>query len=608
MCIVITASVNAQYATSDFIIDGFIEAEETSPEEVLNLIEQYSEKPIVWNECSELDITELPLNLTLRDILIALKRENKEYYNWDSFQKDLGITDRELNAIKLFVTLESPKTGSGSVNNYTSIKKDKYDSTDISKNNLKVRWASPSDWFFGVTAELDQGEPHIWDFYNVSFQTPEMREKLSLIGGSYRMHWGYGLLFTTNLMGTRSSDAVRNVSPKRNRMSNYLGSDENKYLFGLGVNLKANRLTLSPFISVHNYDATIDDGLVKTIRTDGIHSSISQLEAKDALSEKLYGLSALYNLNKANIGVLYFRSNYSYPLEFMNNLANLYGFSLYHSTIYKNINLTGEIAYLSSDEWAIIQTGLIETGNISFCISGRYFSSNFCPIMGYPSKHYSGYPKNEKGIYLGVKIKLRNRWWLSGYADYFSRVQPTEIGEPTPKGDELVADISRNSKRFNVNLKLKRLLEWDESSSQQSKSRINMSGSFSYYILSNYRITARLSNIWSREYESSLNKGMAFSIYSDLESGNGNVITTGVTNFFADSFESRNYLFEPGVPLRFNIVSVHGTGYRAFVVFRRNFDEMFDITLAGKFQKSKEAGEKEWSTTSYIELQMLVDL
>jgi hypothetical protein len=228
--------------------------------------------------------------------------------------------------------------------------------------------------------------------------------------------------------------------------------------------------------------------------------------------------------------------------------------------------------------------------------------------MGYPSKHYSGCPKNEKGVYLGIKIKLRNRWWLSGYADYFSRVCPVKIGEPAPKGNELLADISRNSKRFNVNLKLKRLLEWDESSSQHSKSRINMSGSFSYYIFENYRVTARLSNIWLRQYESSLNEGMAFSIYSDLESKNGDVVTMGVTNFFADLFESRNYLFEPGVPLRFNIVSVHGTGYRAFVVFRRNFSEMFDVTVAGKFQKSKDVGEKDWSTISYIELQMLVDL
>ncbi len=599
--------ISGQTITTDIISDSYLLVDETSSEELWNLIEYYSENPLVWNSCTEDEIEELPLNNALKEMLIDLKKRNKIYYNWKSFQKDLGISKREMEAVSAFIILEERKVGTGSILSYFSIKGNQSEK-DLSKSLVRSRWDYPSGWFIGAITEADKGEPHVCDFYNLTFRSPIVKSDLEVVGGAFRLHWGHGLLFTTNLMNSRSSDAIRNIMPKNERIQNYLGSDENRFLFGSVIKFQTGKWKLFPFYSNHNLDATITGGSVSALKTDGIHQSKSQIKSKDALGERSIGVASLFGTEHAKVGGLFFNSRYSYPLEFLNCAKSLHGFSVFHKFDHKDLTFTGEIAYLNPGDWAVIQSGVIKVGAVSIGVSSRYFSPEFHPLMGYPMKKYSGYPSNEKGFYMGMNVRFKSGWRFSSYTDFYSRIRSDIVGVPIPEGNEVFAGVSRNFRGgHNIDLKLKRCIKWQGSSSDPIEKKYQLKGKLKYYLLNDCFVTTRVSYILVKKDEY-FNKGTAFSVSTNIKINSMSVLTIGATQFYSDDFDSRVYLFEPGIPFTFNMMPLYGTGYRFFIVARRKFNEIFESSVAGKFQSRQNIDEERWIETTSVEFQMLVDL
>ncbi|RKY56678.1 MAG: hypothetical protein DRP89_00925 [Candidatus Neomarinimicrobiota bacterium] len=603
----VNLSIKAQTIATDIISDSYVSVDETSSEELWNLIEYYLENPLVWNSCTEYEIEELPLNNSLKEMLIDSKNRNKIYNNWKSFQKDLGISKREMEIISAFIILEERKVETGSILSYISIKGNQSEK-DLSKSLVRSRWDYPSGWFVGAITEADQGEPHACDYYNLTFRSPVIRTDLELIGGAFRLHWGHGLLFTTNLMNSRSSDAIRNIMPKNERIQNYLGSDENRYFFGSAIKFQTGKWKLFPFYSNHNLDATITDGIVSALKTDGAHRSESQVAAKDALAEQVIGIGSLFDLEHIKIGGLFFNSDYSYPLKFLEFGKSLSGVSLFHKFDYEGLTFTGEFAYLNPGDWAVIQSGVIKMGAVSIGVSSRYFSPEFHPLMGYPMKKYSGYPSNEKGFYMGMNVRFKSGWRFSSYTDFYSRIRSKVVGVPIPKGNDVFVGVSRNFRGgHNVDVKLKRCIKWQESSSDPIEKKYQLKGKLKYYLLNDFFITTRLSYILVKKDEY-FNKGMAFSVSTNIKINSMSVFTMGTTQFYSDGFDSRVYLFEPGIPFTFNMMPLYGTGYRFFIVARKRFNEIFEGSMAGKFQSRRNIDENNWIKTTSVEVQMLVDL
>lgn len=604
---VVNLHLEGQTITADIISDSYISIDETSSEELWNLIEYYLENPLVWNTCTKYEIEELPLNTALKEMLIDLKNRSKVYGNWNSFQKDLGISKREMEAVSAFIILEERKVGTGSILSYISFKGNQSD-VDLSKSRIRSRWDYPSGWFVGAITEVDQGEPHVCDFYNLTFRSPAIGTNLEVIGGAFRLHWGHGLLFTTNLMNSKSSDAIRNIKPKNERIQNYLGSDENRFLFGSAIKFQTGKWKLFPFYSNHNLDATITDGAVSALKTDGIHQSESQVAAKDALKEKVIGIGSLFGLEHVKISGLFFNSEYSYPLKSLESGKSLSGVSLFHKFDYRDLTFTGEFAYMNPGDWAVIQSGIIQVGAVSIGVSSRYFSPEFHPLMGYPMKKYSGYPSNEKGFYMGMNVRFRNGWRFSSYTDFFSRIRSNKVGESVQRGNEIFTGAYRNFKGgHNIDLKLKRCTKWQTSSSDPVERKYQLKGKVTYYLLDDCCITTRWSYILIKR-EDYFSRGTAFNVSTKVKTNSGSSLTVGATHFYSGSFDSRVYVFEPGIPFTFNMAPLFGTGYRFFIIARKRYNEIFESSVAGKFQSRRDIGEDSWTKTASVEFQMLVDL
>ncbi|MDO9547632.1 MAG: hypothetical protein Q7J65_01530, partial [Candidatus Marinimicrobia bacterium] len=85
-------------------------------------------------------------------------------------------------------------------------------------------------------------------------------------------------------------------------------------------------------------------------------------------------------------------------------------------------------------------------------------------------------------------------------------------------------------------------------------------------------------------------------------------LTVGTTQFYSPVYDTRIYLYEPGIPLRFNMVSLYGTGSRYFIVIQNRFRNELTTALSLKTQARRLITESVFTKTFLVEFQMVVDL
>ncbi|MCK4716035.1 MAG: hypothetical protein KAT54_04455, partial [Candidatus Marinimicrobia bacterium] len=128
-----------------------------------------------------------------------------------------------------------------------------------------------------------------------------------------------------------------------------------------------------------------------------------------------------------------------------------------------------------------------------------------------------------------------------------------------------------------------------------------------YNILDELSVSMR-STVVKLQTSADRNTGMAVSVYSTIKSPGKMKLTAGTTHFYATAFASRVYLYEPGTPLRFNMVSLNGTGYRWFLTLQKEISESFVWITTAKMQTKRGIADKHFHRIVVIEFQMLVDL
>ena len=588
---------------SEVLIEGYIIVDEDSPEELQDIIDYYANNPIDWNTCSIEDIEELPLNYTVRDVILSVKSSGKKYSDWKVFKKDSGLNDYDMEALKTFFDLEQRKGGSGIFYSYISIENKRSGRFHISKNLNRSRWRSAEGISIGFISESDMGEPNIWDHYNFSLQVPIESQNLEMRLGSYRIYWGHGLLFSTSLMGSRSGDALGNLSMKKMRIAEYVGSDENRFLFGSAIRWYYKRLSLMSFYSNHRLDAGIDDGVVVSFRNDGIHRTQSQLRSKDILLQRVLGVTAVLEFERSSLGAIYYRASHSHKIREFGDIKDCAGVSFFHKLEVSDIIITGELAFSKFSEIGLIQNGIWKHDRVSVGFGYRYFSSDFTSLMGSPARKFSGSPSNEKGEYFGLKIRFNSGWWLSSYADFFSRLQIEESSGTIPKGVKILNGMGRRFRNGVEVLASMDRTHFTETSIKKISSKVKVSSPIINRFLSTIRFShVRLRNDNIRE------SGLAVGVSLKMSLDNNNSLYLGTVHFHSTSYDSRLYMYEKSVPGRFGVVSLSGTGYRYHIIWNKRISDRFNMNLAGRFQSKYDNISGIWATTKDLEFQMDVVL
>ncbi|PIS29219.1 MAG: hypothetical protein COT43_04280 [Candidatus Marinimicrobia bacterium CG08_land_8_20_14_0_20_45_22] len=604
--LILFAPCEAQVEIDEIISEGFLMQDNISEEELQDKLDAYFENRIIWRKASCSEIDELPISVGLKERLVKFWGKRQMTTSWSDFAKRGGFNESEMKVIRFFIRLKTESPATGQIQIYLSMKED-IGRASVSKTLIKSRYETANGWFGGGVTETDADEPQVTDYINWTIRSPLLRERWRVIAGAYRVNWGRGLMMSSNLMGSRSTDPVQNITPEKTVLANYQGTDENRFLFGSAIEMRLKLLTVEAFFSRHFLDAVVEDGIVKNLRIDGLHVTESAQAAQDILRETVFGSSVQFGNEDRKFGVFAVRRQFPLPAEFQDMKRELTGFSAFHKIETSEYLLTGEVAKSIPGGWAFVQSFVRRVGSASLVVSARYFSPDFYALFGASSLTSSGVTKNESGINSGARFRLRRGWYLSGYVDYFRQIRANEPGVPLEKGNEIVAAFGRHFRKDNrFDIKIRRVCEWELLSGEPTIERFHVNAIGVYSLTEGVNLTGRLTHVRSQNVK--IESGSAVGISVDLKLPKNQRISIGTTHFYAMSSDAKVYLYEPGIPLRFSMAMLTGTGFRYFAVFRKQVQDRFDFSIALKGQQSQTGTDAGWKNRAWLELQMLVDL
>ncbi|MBU1064421.1 hypothetical protein KKC74_06385 [bacterium] len=571
--------------------------EDISEEDLEIYLEAYLNNPLNWNRCSPADIEALPLNDDLIEQLTGYKYRYPKVESWKEFQSKTKLEKQELNVVQFFFILESKQHESDiQFMNYTSVNKN--NTVDLHKSLTRGKVEFGRRLSIGFITERDQGERTLWDYRNLSVTTRPFSGQCVLGLSSFKLDWGHGLLFARSNMAFKGSSVAGNILAGTPRFGAYSGSDENRYLQGAYVSQQWKHLALYSGISSRRLDATIQDSTVQSFRETGIHGTDSEIAAKDTLAENTLCGGLVYTDSRFLGGILVFQSRYSFPVRDYFNQYRQSGFSIYQKIDLGDWRFSGEVAALNSEEYAVVQGFVFQSNQYTLGIQYRYFSDYFSTRLSSAMKEFSGSGGNERGVYLGMQCKINQRNRAGGYLDFYSENRSFEKGVEPLRGSDAVIYLDHRwpAKHF-INFRLKRKLSIGSSAKYQT------TVSARYYFQKNVSMSFR-----GIVNEINHDRGIGTSLSLSVSEIKTMDLTVGTTQFYSPVYDTRIYLYEPGIPLRFNMVSLYGTGYRYFIIIQNRFRNELTAALSLKTQARRLVTESEFMKTFLVEFQMVVDL
>ncbi|MEO6884562.1 MAG: helix-hairpin-helix domain-containing protein [Bacteroidia bacterium] len=292
----------------------------------------------------------------------------------------------------------------------------------------------------GFTSKKDAGEEFFsgsqkqgFDFYSGYLSIKNNHFIKNIIVGDYQASFGQGLTTWTGFGFGKSSD-VMNIAKSGAGIRPYTSLDEINFFRGIATTFAFKRFEISTFISDKKTDATIvpslnekDSLAVSSIKQGGLHRTITELQNKNSLQEKIFGGNITYQKNNFSIGLTALQTNFDKPIQKKNILYNAYDFSgkintnagINYGFSHRNFYFFGETAISQNGGFAYMNGILASLSpTVSFSVLHRNYSRDY---QNFFSKGFSENTKtsNEKGIYFGIEMHPFSNFSISAFADYF---------------------------------------------------------------------------------------------------------------------------------------------------------------------------------------------
>lgn len=232
---------------------------------------------------------------------------------------------------------------------------------------------------FGLTAENDPGEPFTFknapgtDFLSGYIQYKGKGFINRIIVGDFRIRAGEGLLFNSSrCMGSwLSSPSFISGSSTQ---APYTSTEENNFFRGISLTLGSVNAGAVLFASTNKIDARIlfaEDSTaagVRSLVSGGIHTTESQLEARNSLTETIAGLRLIAGAEKVRGGISASSTWFSMPfLPDITKPENLHAF-----TGDRLVNLAADIRAGTGSVLFFAEAGMGLSGSLTGTAGGDY--------------------------------------------------------------------------------------------------------------------------------------------------------------------------------------------------------------------------------------------
>lgn len=477
------------------------------------------------------------------------------------------------------------------------------------------------DYSFGITAEKDAGEQFKWDPANRQYGPDFLsahavlydRGRLKTIAvGDYQLQFGQGLLLSAGFAVGKGAETIATVRRPNSGIRPYTSVLETIYLRGAAATVRTlPGLDVTVFGSRKYVDGsalaadTTDNGQLtdnfSALTLTGFHRTPTELARRQNVTETIGGGDATYTnpARSLNVGVTGMVTNYSARLQRRNVTYNRFAFGGDHNTglgahyswTLGTATVFGEVARSSSGGVGQVH-GLVASlsANVDASLVVRSYDRDFHSFYGNAFGEGT-YPINERGVYMGLKVRPMPRWEMSAYYDRFRfpwmryRVNAINSG-----GDEwLVRVLYRPDKVTTLYAQLRtERKDRDLPSAAQVEGLATLVGvgtRRNAVVFAGFKPTAAF-ELRTRVQGSSYQmegqpRTTGYLVAQDFNFTLAKrvALDTRFALFDTDDFDNRQYAYESDVLYAFSIPAHNGRGSRAYAVLRYSLTRSIDVWL-----------------------------
>lgn len=581
---------NAQTQITEVLFD----IESQTEAAVTEILESMKENPIDLNHASRSRLESCPLitaNLAER---IIRERSKKMFSSYDVFIRRLRLSRDVWNELSPFFRIgplpewkdrlsirirhgiDTPEEQGFITSAYTG---------NRSKLVQRIRYCPSARFRAGLLVEKDAGEPR-WNDHQVGFiESKWLNGKANTILGHYSVEAGQGLVLWGPYRFSHGPDPIVPLKSHETRSRGYTYSDEASPLFGLLTRIQTGRLTGQVFVSRVRRDARLNTAArITSFPASGQHRTESELDSRHRVEESISGAVFEIALPTGRVGMTGYRMFLSVPEEKRPELPGAVGGVHYVFRVH-SLTISGESAWTDRGGRALILNQCLQSDRVSFMASVRDYSPSFVNSHGNGFTAKGGI--NERGVYLGFKINLQKGKRFRCWFDLYKRPKHTAI-LPTPTagsacygelsfffkpGHSLVFRYKQSSEPFKRSgfTQTGRAVTLLQQRSQQQL-RLEMRCGI------HDEVTLRSRIQWSLVFTPPLTgeincpplRHNGLLLFQDIrwQKNPRWLFAARCTYFDTDSWDSRIYMSETGIPGLFSIPVLYGKGMRQSLMFR----------------------------------------
>lgn len=486
---------------------------------------------------------------------------------------------------------------------------------------MRYRFKFLTNLSIGFTMEKDAGESFLgnkkaqelfgikskkgFDYYSAHFYIKNIGKIKALAIGDYHVQFGQGLTFWSGLAFGKSTNIM---STKKNALGirPYASVDENLFLRGAAATIGCGKLEFTAFGSRKKIDANInhqdslsniDGPSITSFQGTGFHTTVSELEDKDAIDETHMGGHARYVTRKLSIGLTGVHSMYGGNLERALQYYNQFDFNSNQNTVmgadysylHQNFNFFGEVSRSVNGGMAQLH-GMLASLDPALALSVLYrnYQKDYQSLLSTAFAE-SSRNVNERGVFIAIEAKPSKYWIVTAYADQFTFPwMRFQTNQPNTGGADYILqtrykpsrDLDMYVRVRNRNKPKNTTDHLDDIDFAVRVDQWNIRYNIIYKIAESFRLRNRIEYTTYKRGENQREHG--FIIYQDImykPKSSPFSFSFRYALFDTDSYNSRIYSYENDVLYFFNIPAYSNRGTRTYLTARYKVRRGIDLWL-----------------------------
>ena len=432
---------------------------------------------------------------------------------------------------------------------------------------------------FGLTASQDAGEPFFagrnkwgYDYYSFYLLLNDIKCLKTLALGRYRLRFGMGLILNNGFGFGKLATMSTLMSSPSHVFAHASRSDYN-YLQGAAATFKlAKGLDLTAFASYRKIDATLnkDSSSVATILKTGYHRTLSEMDRKGNTAVTLFGGNINWLKNGFHVGATGYYTSFNRKLDMYKEQKYRrwypYGYDFFNASIdygyiSRRLNISGETAIDKNAQVATVNTISYElSSRLTLMALQRYYPYKYQALYANTIAE-GGAVNDESGFLIGGKVNPWNNATLTLYTDlsYFAWAK-YNTPESTYRWDNFIQfDTSKDKWAFLLRYRMKmKELNGQEDGSVLRKVDSRARATLSY---SDNGLTLSTQSDFSASHGTTASYG--YMISESVRWQQKWLKVLGLVGYFhTGDYNSRVYIYDPGLLYTFSFASFYGKGLR----------------------------------------------